>query len=74
MEVKKMSVRDYDVFVYEYFERNKDYICDQLSIPYYNTTDMKKKFIKWGRKNNDTRLCDTESRMPSLMLQFLGNL
>ncbi len=33
MEVKKMSVRDYDVFVYEYFETNKDYICDQLSIP-----------------------------------------
>jgi hypothetical protein len=74
MEIKKMSVRDYDVFVYEYFERNKDYICDQWNIPYFNTTDMKKKYIKWGRKNNDARLYDTETKMPSLMLQFLENL
>lgn len=69
--VKKMKVREYNNAVYDYFEDNKDYICNQWKIPPYNPTDMKKKFLKWGRKNNDLRFYDTESKMPILMLNFL---
>ena len=44
--VKRMSVREYDLAVYEYFETNKDSVCSKWKIPPYNPTDMKKKFLK----------------------------
>ena len=69
--VKRMSVREYDLAVYEYFETNKDSVCSKWKIPPYNPTDMKKKFLKWGKKNNDMRFYDIESKEPILIFNFL---
>ena len=68
---KKLSVREYDMAVYAFFEDNKDYVCNQWRIPPYNPTDMRKKFIKWGRRNNDMRFYDTDKKIPILMMNFL---
>lgn len=68
------SVRDYDAIVYDFLERNKEKLCEIYNIPYYNPTDMKKKFLKWCKRHEHPRLVEKIHSRPWFMSNFLSEL
>jgi len=66
------TVREYDVIVYDFLERNKDKLCDIYNIPNYNPTDMKKKYLKWCQQHKHPRLVEKIHSRPWFMPSFLS--
>jgi len=68
----KMSVREFDMCVYDFLERNKDRLCEVYELDSYNPTDMKKEYIKWCKDNEYPRLVEPIHKRPWFLACFLS--
>ena len=68
----KKSVREFDAIVYDFLENNKDKLCNIYSLPPYNPTELKRKYLRWCAKHNLSRLVEPVHSRPYYISRFLS--
>ena len=56
----KKTAREMNLIAYDYFERNKDALCEKYNRGRYNPTDMTREYMNWCRKQPTSFWCTSK--------------